>query len=64
MTERELYVSCIPQITEIAARCSRLSGGEYQDWKEETMWHCPETVRGFMGKVLTVIDKCVEAEVK
>lgn len=64
MTERELYVSCIPQIAEIAARCRRLSGGEYQDWKEETMEHCPDVVKGFMGKVLTVIDKYVEAEVR
>lgn len=64
MTEYDLFVECIPMIAEMAARCRRLSGGEYQDWKEETMGHCPETVRGFMGKVLTAIDKCVEAEIK
>ena len=61
MTERDLYVSCIPMIAEMIVRCRKLSGGEYEDWKKETMEHCPETVREFMGKVLTVIDKCVEA---
>ena len=63
MTERELYVSCIPMIAEMVIRCRRLPEGEYEDWKEETMGHCPETARGFMGKVLAVIDKYVlEAE--
>lgn len=59
MTERELCESCIPMIAEMVIRCRRLSGGEYQDWKRETMEHCPETVKEFMGKVLIVMDKYV-----
>lgn len=59
MTERDLYVSCIPQIAEIAVRCGKLSMAEYEDWKRETMESAPETVKGSIGKVLIVIDSCV-----
>lgn len=59
MTERELYVSCIPQIAKIAVRCRKLPGEEYEDWKREIMEHCPETVKEFMGKVMLVIDSLV-----
>ena len=45
--------------SEMAARCRRLSEGEYEDWKRETMEHAPEMVREFMGKVLITIDKYV-----
>ena len=59
MTERDLYVSCILMIAEMIVRCRKLSGGEYEDWKRETMEHCHETVKEFMGKVLIVIDNYV-----
>lgn len=59
MTERELYVSCIPMIAEIVVRCRKLSRREYEAWKHETMEHCPKEIKGYMGKTLTVIDKYV-----
>ena len=61
MTERELYVFYIPMIAEIAARCRKLSLMEYEDWKRETMEHCPETIKKFMGKVMITIDSVVLA---
>ena len=59
MTERDLYLSCIPMIAEIAVRCRNLSAGEYEDWKQETMSNAPEAVKCFIGKVFIVIDSLV-----
>lgn len=59
MTEYDLFVECIPMIAEIAARSRRLSREEYEGWKKETMEHCPEVIKGFMRKVMTVIDSLV-----
>ena len=59
MTERDLYAFCIPMIAEMVIRCRKLDRGGYEDWKRETMGHCPETVKEFMGNVLIVIDKYV-----
>lgn len=59
MTERELYVSCIPMIAEMVVMCRKLSGGEYEAWKHEVMEHCPDKVKGFMGKVMIIMDKYV-----
>lgn len=63
MTERGLYVSCIPEIAEIAVRCRKMPMTKYEDWKQEVMEHCmehcPETAKEFMCKVMMVIDKYV-----
>lgn len=56
MTERELYVSCIPMIAEIITMCRRISRQDYEKWKQETMESAPETVKGFIGKVFVVIE--------
>lgn len=52
MTEYDLFVECIHMIAEMVVRCRRMSGGEYETWKSETMEHAPDTVKGFMGKVI------------
>lgn len=59
MTEYDLFVECIPMIAEMAARCRTLSREEYEGWKRETMEECPEMIKGFMHKVMTVIDSLV-----
>ena len=59
MTEYDLLVSCIPTIAEIVDRCRRLDKMDYENWKQKTMEHAPETVKGFMSKALIVIDSGV-----
>ena len=59
MTERDLYVSCIPMIADVVVRCRKLSGGDYEDWKREFMEQCPKTAKAFMGKVMIIIDNYV-----
>lgn len=62
MTERDLYISCIPMIAEMAVRCRRLDRQEYDDWKGETIEHAPEMVKRFIGKVFIVIEKFLGIE--
>ena len=50
MTEYELFVSCIPQIAEIAARYRRLDRQDYEKFNQETMDHAPEKVKECMRK--------------
>lgn len=56
MTERDLYISLIPMIAEMAAECRRMDRGDYEDWKREAMEGAPDAAKAFMGKVLAVID--------
>lgn len=59
MTEYDLFVKCIPMITEMVFRCRRLDRADYEGWKRETMEHCPDEVKEFMGKVMLTIDSFV-----
>ena len=59
MTEYELFVSCIPQIAEIAARYRRLDRQDYEKFNQETMDHAPEKVKECMRKVFSAIDSLV-----
>lgn len=59
MTEYDLYISCVPMIAEMVTRCRRLERRQYEDWKRETMESAPETVKGFIRKVLIAIDSYV-----
>lgn len=59
MTERDLFISCIPGIAQVAAEWGKLDKQEYEERKREMLQSLPETVRGFMDKVFIVIDSLV-----
>ena len=59
MTERDLYVSSIPQIAEIAVESRRMDRKEYENWKRETLDSVPESAKAFIQKVFFVIDSLV-----
>ena len=56
MTERDLYIQLIPVISKIAVKCRELSDEEYEAWKKETLDSAPERGKGFLQKVMTVLD--------
>ena len=60
MTEYELFVSCIPTITEIIVECQRMPVQQYEEWKKETLEAAPDQVKEFMEKVFIVIDSYVQ----
>ena len=57
MTEFDLFVKCIPMIAEMVIICRKLNQQDYEDFKCEAIKAAPESVKEFIGKVLTVIDK-------
>ena len=60
MTERELYIECIPMILEMAATCRRLPAWQYEEWKLETLKVAPDTSEGFLKKVFLIIDSMLQ----
>lgn len=59
MTEYDLFVSNIPMIAEMVARCRMLDQQEYEDFKCEIMESVIETVKEFVSKIFIVIDKYI-----
>ena len=59
MTERELMIECIPEITEMALEIKKMTPEQYQEFKQE---HLTEVERsyplalGFMKKIYQIID--------
>ncbi len=59
MTEYDLFAAYLPEIVEMVNLCRRLDKAEFEEWKQDTMEHCPEMVKGLVGKVLGAIDSVV-----
>ena len=59
MTERELMIECIPQITEMALEIKKMTAEQYQEFKKE---HLKEVERSypvalrFMKKIYDIIE--------
>lgn len=59
MTERELMIECIPQITEMALEIKKMTPEQYQEFKQD---HLTEVERsypvalGFMKKIYDIIE--------
>ena len=59
MTERELMIECIPQITEMALEIKKMTPEQYQEFKKEHLNEveitCPIALR-FMKKIYDIIE--------
>ncbi len=59
MTERELMIECIPQITEMALEIQKMTPEQYQEFKQEHLKEVERTcpvVMGFMKKIYDIIE--------
>lgn len=56
MSESELYLMYRPQITEMIVSCQQMTPEGYEQWKRETRDSTPDEARGFMEKVIAVVD--------
>lgn len=59
MTERDLIIECIPQITEMAVEVQKMTDAQYLEFKreylEEVSRTCPKVLR-FVEKILDILD--------
>ena len=59
MTERDLMIECIPQITEMALEIKKMTPEQYQEFKKEHLNEvektCPIALR-FMKKIYDIIE--------
>ncbi len=62
MSERDVYIQCIPMIAEMVVLLREMSQQEYEDWKQETMQATADKAKDFMRKVLICIDKVMAEE--
>lgn len=64
MTEREFYVSIIPDVAEIIVYLSRISKEDQQQIKQEMMAACKDrpVALNFMKKLWIVIESCLNDE--
>ena len=56
MTEYDLFAAYLPKIVEMANICCGLDKAAFEEWKQDTMEHCPEIVKELVSKVLNAID--------
>ena len=56
MTERGIYYQFIPIIAEMAAECLKLNPEADEEWKTEVLDNASESAKGFVEKVLIIID--------
>lgn len=65
MTERELLIECIPQITEMALEIRKMTPEQYQEFKKEHLTEVERTcpvVMGFMKKIYQIIEWSLSGE--
>ena len=59
MTERELMIECIPQITEMALEIKKMTPDQYQEFKQEYLTEVERTypvALGFIKKMYQIIE--------
>lgn len=59
MTERELLIKCIPQITEMALEIKKMTPDQYQEFKQEHLAEVERTyppALGFIKKMYDIIE--------
>ncbi len=61
MTEKELFIECIPQITEMMLEVQKMTTWEYLGFKEECLKEtgrtCPVALE-FIKKIFILIELC------
>lgn len=65
MTERELLIECISQITEMALEIRKMTPEQYQEFKKEHLAEVERTcpvVMGFMKKIYQIIEWSLSGE--
>ena len=65
MTERELMIECIPQITEMALEIKKMTPEQYMEFKQEHLTEVERTcpvVMGFMKKIYQIIEWSLSGE--
>ena len=59
MTERELMIKCIPQITEMALEIKKMTTDQYMEFKQEHLTEVERTypaALGFIQKICQIIE--------
>ena len=59
MTERELMIECIPQITEMALEIKKMTAEQYQEFKKEHLNEVEKSypiALGFIQKIYQIIE--------
>ena len=59
MTERELMIECIPQITEMALEINKMTPEQYQEFKKEHLNEVEKSypiALGFIQKIYQIIE--------
>ena len=59
MTERELMIKCIPQITEMALEIKKMTTDQYMEFKQEHLTEVERTypaALGFIKKMYQIIE--------
>lgn len=59
MTERDLMIECIPQITEMALEIKKMTAWEYLEFKKEHLTEVERTypvALGFIQKIYQIIE--------
>lgn len=55
MSERDVYIQCIPMIAEMVVLLREMSQQEYEDWKQETLEAADDRAKEFIKKVLIAL---------
>lgn len=55
MTERDVFMQNIPVIAEMIVEARKLTAGEFEAWREETMEQTPEKAKPFVQKIFVTI---------
>ena len=64
MTEYRAFIECVPMIAEMVVRARRLTGKQYQEWRQEALATADRCSNDFAKKVLQVIDDYRSREVE
>ena len=62
MTERDLIIECMPQITEMTMEVQKMTTWEYLDFKREYLEEVSRTypkVLGLVKKILDIVEWCL-----
>lgn len=60
MSEKDIIVENMPQLTALAELLSYFSEEEFEAWKQEVLASSSESTRPFTEKVVALIEKALE----
>jgi len=63
LTERDLFIQCIPIVAGLIVECRKMSKEHYEEWKREELEKAQDNrYKEFLSKVMIVIDRMLEKE--